>query len=481
MRRRRRRLDRAGLAGAARRAASTPRASLRPEGDQAEAIESLAERVGGITDPGAAVVAELDAARSPTATRRSPTPTTSSPGSASRARRLRELVRADGPAARPDFAVMVEVDDADAASRLRPDADRAEPDAGRGAELRGHRLLRSTGGFAVGVRRRQRARLRHRDGVQGRGRRRATASRWPRATSTPTRLDALPDDPLARSSSSRRRRSRRRSRQGDVDPATAQVLEPLLGGPLSRADRGNPDRDRRHGQLRPRGDARLRRTDLATESSLLAEPAGRVLVRGRGARPRPEPRARASTSSPAAACPGRARSSARCMRATGLDLGEDVFGWLGDAAAFVEGTAAPGFSAGLIAQTSDPEAPRRCSRCCEGSPSGTPACAPAARRRAPTYGFSLGIPGIGGGAEAGVIGDQLVAVVGATVDQALEPERDARRQPRVPGRGRGARRRSARRRCSSTCRSSSRSPSSGVRRRRRLRGDPPVPRRLLAR
>ncbi len=37
------------------------------------------------------------------------------------------------------------------------------------------------------------------------------------------------------------------------------------------------------------------------------------------------------------------------------------------------------------------------------------------------YGFSIGIPGVGGGAEAGVVGDELVAVFGSTVDQALEP------------------------------------------------------------
>jgi hypothetical protein len=34
---------------------------LRPEGDQAEAVESFAERVGGIDDPGAELVAGLDA------------------------------------------------------------------------------------------------------------------------------------------------------------------------------------------------------------------------------------------------------------------------------------------------------------------------------------------------------------------------------------------------------------------------------------
>ena len=58
-----------------------------------------------------------------------------------------------------------------------------------------------------------------------------------------------------------------------------------------------------------------------------------------------------------------------------------------------------------------------------------------------------------------MIGDQVVAVIGATVGQALDPDRDARRRPGLPDRGRPARRRPGACVSTSRCRSSSRSPS----------------------
>ena len=61
LRRRRRRLQRAWPRWCRPTSPFYAESVLRPEGDQADAIESFAERVGGITDPGAAVVAELDA------------------------------------------------------------------------------------------------------------------------------------------------------------------------------------------------------------------------------------------------------------------------------------------------------------------------------------------------------------------------------------------------------------------------------------
>ena len=119
--------------------------------------------------------------------------------------------------------------------------------------------------------------------------------------------------------------------------------------------------------------------------------------------------------------PGAGEIERQVRERTGLDLGDDVFSWLDDAAAFVQGTGAPGFSAGLIAQTSDPEAPRALlealQKLAEQS-SGFPSSGPPEGAES---GFSIGIPGIGGGAEAGVIGDQFVAVIGATAEQALEP------------------------------------------------------------
>jgi hypothetical protein len=120
--------------------------------------------------------------------------------------------------------------------------------------------------------------------------------------------------------------------------------------------------------------------------------------------------------------PGAGRIETQFERATGLELGPDVFSWLGDAAGFVAGTGSPGIEVGLIAETNDPNGPRPLLGAAQNL----------IEQRSPTrstglpdgadYGFSFGLPGVGGGAEAGVIDNMLVAVFGATIDQALHPE-----------------------------------------------------------
>ncbi len=119
--------------------------------------------------------------------------------------------------------------------------------------------------------------------------------------------------------------------------------------------------------------------------------------------------------------PGAGRFESQIEQQTGLDLADDVLSWLGDAAVFVEGTDAPGLTLGVIAQTSDPEGPRKLldvvgsvieqesGRASSGPPKGA------------DYGFSFMIPSLEGAAEAGVIGDMLVASFGATVEQVLDP------------------------------------------------------------
>ena len=57
--------------------------------------------------------------------------------------------------------------------------------------------------------------------------------------------------------------------------------------------------------------------------------------------------------------PGAGSVERQVQAQTGLHLGDDVFHWLGDAAGFVAGTTPSTFTAGLIAQTSDPQGPRR--------------------------------------------------------------------------------------------------------------------------
>jgi hypothetical protein len=119
--------------------------------------------------------------------------------------------------------------------------------------------------------------------------------------------------------------------------------------------------------------------------------------------------------------PGGHQLESEVRHTTGLDLNPDVFSWLGDAAGFVSGTGSPGIKFGVIAETTDPDGPRKllavAQRLIERT-SPPPSTGPP---EGADYGFSYGLPSLGGGAEAGVIDGMLVGVFGATVGQVLDP------------------------------------------------------------
>ena len=288
----------------------------------------------------------------------------------------------------PDFAVMVEVDDADAARELPRRRRRAGARRrARSAATRAPTTTRSDdGGLAVGlvddsalVFGTETAFKVAVDASRGR-----VAGRERRVHGARRRAPRRPAG--HRSSSSRRRRSRPRSPPSDVDPADAQVLEPLLGGPLSEPIAAT---------LTATADAAsvefAAMFDSAPTSRTESVAARRACRASPGSRPRvpdlgPSARARASTSSPTAACPGAGEIERQVERATGLDLGDGRLR-AGSATRRPSSRAprAPGFSAGLIAETSDPEGPRTLlDVAAEARRARTPACAPAARRRAPT-------------------------------------------------------------------------------------------------
>jgi hypothetical protein len=114
----------------------------------------------------------------------------------------------------------------------------------------------------------------------------------------------------------------------------------------------------------------------------------------------------------AGAIPGELRA------ATGLDLGDDILSWLGGLAGFVEGTDAATLQIGLIAEADDPEAPRKLvdtlRRLAErqaGAPTGA---APAGA----DYGFTVPLAEV----EMGVTDDGLVGAFGTTIAEVLDPE-----------------------------------------------------------
>lgn len=231
---------------------------------------------------------------------------------------------------------------------------------------------------------------------------------------------ALPDDALATAFFEPATAIEAAIASQDIDRAEVQMLQPLLGGPLSEpvAAAITAESDAVSVDVAATVDSDAA---ASTESSLLEDlPGGSWFA---AALPDLGPTLERNLDQVSrSGLPGAGRIEDMVERETGLDLAADVFSWLGDAGVFVEGTGTPGISLGLIAQTSDPDGPRklldviqglveqRSGRVSSGPPEGA------------EYGFSFGIPSLGGGAEAGVVGDTLVGAFGTTVDQVLNPE-----------------------------------------------------------
>lgn len=128
--------------------------------------------------------------------------------------------------------------------------------------------------------------------------------------------------------------------------------------------------------------------------------------------------------------PGASTIARRIRAQAGIDLETDVTPWLGGAAGFLRGIAVPGFAAGVVAETSDPEGPRKLVERAQALAERDSGLRSAAPPEGADYGFSLGIPGVGTGAEVGVVGDRLVGALAISLDQVLEPEDTLAEDPR---------------------------------------------------
>jgi hypothetical protein len=397
---------------------------VRPEGDQAEAIESFAERVAGISDPGARLIAELDASLAENGldvTYAEDIEPWLGDEIAVFISSLENVTDQTvvGDSTMPDFAAIVEVDDVERAEEFLQkvyDQDPPAEEAQRRYDGTDYTLLFP--GIGVGI-------------VDDRALAFGTETGIKLATDASNgeslaeseeyteRIDALPDDPLVSAQIEPAAAIEAAIASGDVAPKQARVLEPLLSGPLSEPVVATLSADTETASIDVAAtvDSGI---SLSTESSLLTDLPGDAWFAA-GVPDLGSTLERVLDQLSASGLQGAGMIERQVREATGLGLGDDVLRWLGDTAAYVQGTAVPGLSAGLIAQTSDPEGPRKLleavRRLAEedsGFDSGGPP-------EGAEYGFSIGVPGIGGGAEAGVIGDELVAVFGSTVDQALEP------------------------------------------------------------
>ena len=112
--------------------------------------------------------------------------------------------------------------------------------------------------------------------------------------------------------------------------------------------------------------------------------------------------------------PGAAGLQQQLEAETGVDLGEDVAGWLGDVSGFLAGTPEDG-SFGVLAETNDPEGPREllegAQRLIERE---QPQAAIGPAPEGFDYGFSVGAPTGTDRLEVGVSGTEVVASLGAS-------------------------------------------------------------------
>jgi hypothetical protein len=395
--------------------------SIEPEGEQSTAVLDLVARVSGIEDPLAALRSELDAELSGWGSELTFTEDVE-PWLGDRAGVfVRTFEPSEVARGAPDFGLVLEVDDAGAA---RDFVDRIAGDDNWSPESRSYGgfdyLFDPEDGGAVGL----------------------VDDRLVVATESSfiVAADATEGESLAESEEYRERTELLEAERfatvfidpaaaieaaiaaGEIERSDRRMLQPLLGGMLSSTVAagvigGEDSLSVEVAAIVADADA----DEFESESPLIESlPAGSWLAIA--APQLGTMLSRVLDQVEHGGLPGARGIRARVRARTGIDLDGDLVDWLGGAAFFVEGTGVPGVTAGLIAETTDVEGPRRLlerAREAAERDSGLTSSGPP---DGAVYGFSIGIPSLGGGAEAGVVDGRLVAVFGGTVSQTLEAE-----------------------------------------------------------
>jgi Protein of unknown function (DUF3352) len=391
-------------------------ASVRPEGDQRDAIESLTEQVAGIEDPGELLIAQLDRALA------------EEPGDFTYEEDIEPwlgergaafiLSFEDGPSG-PAAAAMVEVTDTDAAQEFIDSSAEADPDqVGDEGSYEGFDYLTSAAGDAVvglvddvlvvGTEAAFKVAVDAREGES-----------LAESEEYTEHLDALADDTVGTVHVKPGATIDAAIAGGDVDPEAARAIEPLLGGALPEAVALGLTAGDDSATLEAVASVEDGHS-VGAGSLLEGLPGDSQLALG-GAELGPVI-ARSLDQLTNSGIPGAASIERRLRAETGIDPRRDVTPWLGDAAFFLRGTQVPGIAAGLVAETSDPQGPRKLVDAVQARVEAESGLRSASPPQGADYGFSVGIPGLGAGLDVGVADDLLIAVGGTTFDQVLEPE-----------------------------------------------------------
>jgi hypothetical protein len=118
--------------------------------------------------------------------------------------------------------------------------------------------------------------------------------------------------------------------------------------------------------------------------------------------------------------PGAGRVEARLKRATGLDLNDDILGWLQGAAGFVSGTSRRELQLGLIANSDDPGAPRALVDALRRLGAADVGPRPGPPPEGADYGFTVNNDK-NDTFSLGAVGHQLVATLRTSIDDVLHP------------------------------------------------------------
>ncbi len=410
-------VDDGGLAGLA--PADAPLfvdVALRPSGEQREAINSLIGRLG-VPNPGAALISSIDGLFAEDgleiAYAADIEPWLGERGAV--------FVRSFEPAQRdssvPDVAALFEVEDAAAAGAFLDHLAEQDPAPERDAQYRGAPYRRS-GPLAYGLV----------DGAVVLGTEAAfrlavDASEGESLAESEEYADRsaeLGGDPVLSAFVEPATAIEAAIASNEISKADADIVRPLLAGPLSSPLTISFSATESAASLEiaanvageatapPEADL-LERLPAESWLALAAPELGASIERGLD---------QLETSG----LPGAVSLRTLIMRETGLDLSRDVSAWLGDVSAFVAGTTPRSIQLGVIAATSDPAGPRAvleaAQRLIRRASPRAPIGAPPAGSE---YGFSIAIPGAPVSLEAGVIDDELVAAIGRSTAELLDP------------------------------------------------------------
>lgn len=396
--------------------------TVRPEGEQLEALESLAERLGDVSDPRAELAAAIDAELADEGLEA----TYADDVEPWLGERAAIFVRSFEPSSIgtgvPDFALIAQASDPAAADGFVDDLVEAGPAPAVARSYRGteYYALRGDGGVAA-------------VGIVGDALVAGTEASFQVAVDATkgeslaesedyaARADALGEDLLATISLDPSSVIEAAIASEDVARRHARRLEPLVGGPLSAPLTAGISGT--EGSLTTDFAALVESGgEYATDSSLLEPlPSGSWLALALPDLGRTIGHALDRIAN--SGLPGSDSMADRVRAETGFDLRAGLTDWLGDAAAYARGTAVPGLSAGVIAQTTDPDRPRPLLRLLQRFAERDTGLRSTAPPEGAQYGFSLGLPSLGGGVEAGVVDDRVVAVFGGTVAGALDQDR----------------------------------------------------------